>query len=402
MRIKPLIVYPMDPLGNKIGGIQTYIKNFVKYSPDDFKIEFIGVTSDRDNRPVGKWQKISVCSKEIDFLPILYVRDENVRTKMPLGLKFTFMLSRHKRQINFKDTILSYNRIEPSLTLQGIHEKKVLVIHNNTMDILYNKLSEVKWRKLPMVYLQMEKRLIPQMNKVFVVRQDVVEFYQKKYPFMAHRFSFLPTWVDQETFSPFVSSIRLKQKSEFCKKNNCPIDTKLIIFVGRLEGQKDPMLLIDTFGHINRNFPQSRLLIVGNGLLRKETEQRVFQHGLTNFVSFYGNLQQNEVADLLKISDTFLLTSAFEGMPRSVLEALGCGLPVVSTDVGEVRRVVSDGISGLTCSEREPAIIGDAVLRVLKEDNFSAENCILSIQDYTAKRILKKVYNAYYDLSENK
>jgi len=400
MRIKPLIVYPMDPLGNKIGGIQTYIKNFVKYSPDDFKIEFIGVTSDRDNRPVGKWQKISVCSKEIDFLPILYIKDENVRTKIPLSLKFTLSLFKYKKQVNCRDKIITYHRIEPSLPLTNIASKKLLVIHNNTTDLLYSPHSEIKWRKFPWLYLQIEKRLIRKIDKIFAVREDVVKFYKKKYPFMAHRFSFLPTWVDLEIFSPFTPSIRLKQKSEFCKKNNCPIDTKLIIFVGRLEGQKDPLMLINTFRYINKIFPQSRLLIVGNGLLRKEIEQRVSQHGLIDFVFFYGNLPQNEVADLLKISDVFLLTSASEGMPISVLEALGCGLPVVSTDVGEVKRVVRNEFSGLICFEREPAIIGDAALRVLKEDKFSAENCILSIQGYTAKRILKRVYNAYYELDK--
>jgi len=100
----------------------------------------------------------------------------------------------------------------------------------------------------------------------------------------------------------------------------------------------------------------------------------------------------------MRISDVFLLTSAFETGPRSVREALGCGLPVVSTDVGEVKRVVRDEFSGLICSKRDANVIGDAVLKILKDNKCSAENCQLSIQDYTARRVLNKVYNIYYDL----
>jgi glycosyltransferase involved in cell wall biosynthesis len=110
-------------------------------------------------------------------------------------------------------------------------------------------------------------------------------------------------------------------------------------------------------------------------------------------VYFFGAQPQERVAELMRVSDVFLLPSAFEGMPISVLEALGCGLPVVSTDVGEVKRVVRNGFSGIISSEQEPAKLGDSVLKIFtKQNELSAENCLLSIKDYTASRILGKVY----------
>ncbi len=68
--IKSLIIYPMDLLGSKLGGIQTYIKNFIKYAPDDFDISFVGVSTKAAERPVGKWQRIELYSRQINFLPL--------------------------------------------------------------------------------------------------------------------------------------------------------------------------------------------------------------------------------------------------------------------------------------------------------------------------------------------
>jgi glycosyltransferase involved in cell wall biosynthesis len=392
----------MDPLGNKIGGIETMIRSFIKYAPDDFDIEFVGVTSDKQNRPVGKWQQITAYTKKINFLPVLYIREENVRTTIPLSLKFTLSLFKYKKQLNCKDRILTYHRIEPSFPHANIPAKKVCFIHNNTIDLLYSPHTEVKWRNFPLLYFQMEKKLISQMNKVFAVREDVVESYQKKYPFMADRFSFLPTWVDEETFSPYNNEVKAGHKSMFLKSKSLQANTKLILFVARLEGQKDPLLLIDTFYYVNKHFPEIILLIVGTGALKGKMEDKIKQYGLKEKICFLSTLSQKKVAELMRISDVFLLTSAFEGMPRSVLEALGCGLPVVSTDVGEVRRVVRNKFSGLICTERKATAIGDAVLKVLNGKNISVDKCLLSIQDYTAKRVLGMVYSAYYDLTEKR
>jgi len=227
----------------------------------------------------------------------------------------------------------------------------------------------------------------------------VVESYQKKYSFMADRFSFLPTWVDEETFYPYNNEAKTKHKKNFLLEREFSVNNRLVLFVGRLEGPKDLLLLIDTFYYVNKRIPETILLIVGTGALRGKMERKIKRYGLEERVCFLGVLPQNRVAELMRISDVFLLTSAFEGMPMCVLEALGCGLPVVSTDVGEVKRVVKDWFSGLLCSERSAESIGGAVLKMLREcKKFSVEKCLSSIQDYTAKRVLNKVYDVYYDL----
>lgn len=395
--IKSLIIYPMDPLGSKIGGIETFLKNFIKHSPDDFEIEFVGVSSNK-KRPVGRWQEIKLYGRRFRFHPVLYVKDENIRTKIPLALKFTISLLRYKHRIPLENRILEFHRIEPSLPFRSTVNKKLLFVHGNIMDI-YNPHAEVKWGKFPWFYFQMEKRLIGYFSKIFVVREDGVRFYKGRYSSLVDRFSFLPTWIDEETFYPYKNDERQKKKLEFIEKNGFSPQDKLILFVGRLEGQKNPMLLIETFFHVSKHLPESRLLVVGTGGLKKKILEEIKRYRINGRVNFFGVLPQVKVSELMRISDIFLLTSAFEGMPFSVLEALGSGLPVVSTNVGEIRKVVKNGFSGLISSEHRSDVIGNAVLEILNnKPRFNSGNCLMSIKEYKAKSVLQQVYQTHYNL----
>ncbi|MCX8011584.1 MAG: hypothetical protein N3A64_00300, partial [Desulfobacterota bacterium] len=174
-KVKCLIIHPMDPLGNKIGGIETLIKNFIKYTPKDFDIEFVGISSDK-RRQIGKWHHAELCGKEFNFLPILYIENENIRPTIPLSIKFTFFLFRQKNQISLEKRILMFHRVETSLPFRRCSNPKCLTIHSHMMD-LYNQNSDVRWSKFPWLYFKLEAHLISGMDRIFIVRRDGVEFY---------------------------------------------------------------------------------------------------------------------------------------------------------------------------------------------------------------------------------
>jgi len=80
-------------------------------------------------------------------------------------------------------------------------------------------------------------------------------------------------------------------------------------------------------------------------------------------------------------------------MPMCVLEALGCGLPVVSTNVGEVKKVVENDFSGEVVESVSPRIISQSIEKVLSTPNkYSKNNCIMSISQYTPQKVLKPLY----------
>jgi glycosyltransferase involved in cell wall biosynthesis len=387
-KIKLLIIHPFDPLGNKIGGIQTFIKNLVKYGPDGFEIYLVGVTSDKELRQKGKWQKLEVLGRRIDFLPVLYVKDENKRSRVPLSLKFTAALIKYRKLISTEDKILEFHRIEPILPFINMLKKSILTIHCNTFN-LSDKHNEVKWKRFPWLYFILEKILINKVEKIFIVRRDSVGFYKRKYSFSSDKFFFLPTWVDTDIFYSVENEITKKEiKKYFCTENNLSYDSKFVVFVGRLEGIKDPMLLVDTFHLVSKHNPEVQLLIVGTGAFKRKMQERARDYGISEKIYFLGVLSQNELADIMRMGNVFLLTSASEGMPRSVLEALACGLPVVTTEAGEVDLVVKDNFSGYVCRKRDAKNLGDSVLKILREKNIKLQDCVKSIEPYTAEKII--------------
>ena len=116
-----------------------------------------------------------------------------------------------------------------------------------------------------------------------------------------------------------------KLKVQECK---FPFSTFTFINIGRLHPQKNQKMLIDAFYRLND--PHSKLIIIGEGELREELEYLIESLGLSENVFLLGR-QSNPFAYLSK-ADAFVLSSDYEGFPNVVLEALGCALPVISTD----------------------------------------------------------------------
>lgn len=399
-KIKLLILLPIDPLGNKIGGTKTFIKNFVEYSPDEFDIEWVGISTNKKERPVGKWQKIKLGNKVFNFLPILYLRDESKKTKLPIILYFVLNLIKNKSRIFLDDRILEYFSIEPATLFKNAANKKIFYMSGHAKD-LFHPHYEGRWRKFPWVYLKIEKSLIHQMEKVFVVSNSGLEFYKELYPFMKDRFYFCPSFVDTKKFYPWSSGgAKAKRSMEFKNRYGFSERDRIIIFVGRLESAKNPFLLIDSFYNLLKYDPDVKLLIVGTGNLEKVVIEKVKKYNLQENVKFLGVFSPDDVAELMKISDVFLMTSAFEGMPMAVLEALASGLPVVSTDVGEIKMVVRDGISGLLVRDNNAESIAKSVLEILNnKGKFNSKNCVDSIKDYTVEHVLNEVYKMHYDIN---
>lgn len=107
----------------------------------------------------------------------------------------------------------------------------------------------------------------------------------------------------------------------------------------------------------------ARLVMVGDGPLRPTLEARARDLGLNGAVRFLGAVPR--AASFLPHFDVFVLSSVWEGMSNSLLEAMAAGRPVVATRVGGNPEVVVDGETGLLVPPRDPRALADAVLRLL-------------------------------------
>ena len=118
----------------------------------------------------------------------------------------------------------------------------------------------------------------------------------------------------------------------------------LILFVGRLFPQKNPMLFVEMARRLLDDGVRCKFGIVGDGPLRPALASRIAAARMTDSVRLLGH--QRDVPSLLCSADLLVLTSDWEGMPNVVLEALSMGVPAVATDVGGVREIIVDGANG--------------------------------------------------------
>ena len=139
-----------------------------------------------------------------------------------------------------------------------------------------------------------------------------------------------------------------------------------LLFVGRLTPGKGPQHLIDAFAGVAGDYPDLDLKIVGDGPMRGTLERRIESLGLSARVQMVGERPNDELPYHYNKSLAFVLPSLNEGMPRTVLEALACGLPVVTSDLEQLRPVV-DGV-GYTAEPGSASDLHRAIERLLESE----------------------------------
>lgn len=136
-----------------------------------------------------------------------------------------------------------------------------------------------------------------------------------------------------------------------------PQDRKLLLWVGRMVDVKGLDVLIAAVDQLRQRVPEALLLLVGDGELRDRVLNDVRARQLESHVRWVGAKPQQQLPDWYRAADLFCLSSWSEGLPNVLREALSCGLPFVSTDVGSVREI-ADAHGGQPFAELVP--IGDS------------------------------------------
>ena len=160
-------------------------------------------------------------------------------------------------------------------------------------------------------------------------------------------------------------------------------DSIVFTHVARFNTQKNQDLLINAFNRLAKEYDKFTLLIIGNGY-ESEEGCKLRQIACSN-IHFLG--EKNNVNDYLLCSDAFCLTSKYEGLPISLLEALSCGVTPICTSVGGIPDVITDGANGYLSKEQNIESYCDAIKRFMKaplsrsklieyfKENYSMEVC---------------------------
>jgi len=171
------------------------------------------------------------------------------------------------------------------------------------------------------------------------------------------------------------------------------IDGFALGVAGRLTAQK---ALGDTLEALAR-VPDVALLVLGDGPERAKLEHRAGELGLADRVRFLGAGTRDDVIALFRAVDAALLTSAWENLPHTLLEALATGTPVIATAVGGIPEVVRDEENGLLVPPRDIAAIASAIDRLVHDDALRASLAAAaapSVEELAEPRILRRIVQA--------
>jgi len=147
-----------------------------------------------------------------------------------------------------------------------------------------------------------------------------------------------------------------------------PEDAQVIGTTARLADQKAPLDMVKAVALLRR--PDVYMAWVGDGVLRPQTERMIEREGLTERFLLLGN--RDDVPDLLPAFDVFAMSSLWEGLPCSVVEAMTCGIPVVATAVNSVPEVVIPGETGLLARPADPESLRTALAYLLDHPSDAA------------------------------
>jgi glycosyltransferase involved in cell wall biosynthesis len=160
-------------------------------------------------------------------------------------------------------------------------------------------------------------------------------------------------------------------------------DEPVLIAAGRLEPQKGHEVLLAAMPAVLSEFPQCRLVCVGDGSLWTELERQAITLGISESVRFVG--YQSNIQDWLALADVSVLASHYEGLPLIAIESLAAGRPVVATAVDGTPEVVVDGVTGLTVPPGKPAELAGAIRLMLRSAELR-RTCARSGRQWVLKR----------------
>jgi glycosyltransferase involved in cell wall biosynthesis len=177
-----------------------------------------------------------------------------------------------------------------------------------------------------------------------------------------------------------------------------PLDAPVVISLGALSWEKDPLAQLEVMEGVRRVLPGSVHLIAGDGPLRHDVQHEADRAGLDGLARILGI--RSDVADLLAAADVLLLASKVEGMPGCVIEAGMSGLPVVSYAVAGVPEVVIDGETGYLVGPGEIGGLIDRTIELLKDPTQRARMGVAARDRCTAAYDIGVIAPKYLEIYE--
>ena len=189
-----------------------------------------------------------------------------------------------------------------------------------------------------------------------------------------------------------------KVGAKFYKKYNVPIDRPTVLYVGRVDPEKNVGLVIEAFKRVLASVPNAVLVIVGDGVDKARLEEKVKRLGIDDSVRFLGRVVAPDLYEIYKMGDVFATASEIETQGIVLIEAAASGLPLIAVDAGAVAEVCVDGKNGFLCNPESMSEIALAMEKILTDDKLREKFSKASLKiaaEHDFEKTLDKFINIY-------
>jgi glycosyltransferase involved in cell wall biosynthesis len=358
------IVHQFDPAEHIAGGVHGFITDLIRLAPDRHRFRIIGVDA-IGGRQLGTWSTAEIAGREVSFLPVARLSAGRER-RVPHTLRLIGGLLVHRPRI--ASDFVHAHRGETGLFASVAFRRVPLVqfVHTDAAEAMRHR-TESFWRYLPRTHLFAESLAVRRAAAAWVYNAEAARRLGASAPSVRAG----QNWYDDAVFRP---------------RGGVRRDELTVGWIGRFEPSKDPLRAVSVFAELARRGVRFRGWFAGSGTLGDAIRQNVEARGLAGQVSLHGTLEPSGVARLLEETDVLLLTSLWEGQPRAVLEALGAGVPVVSTAVGDVPELVQEGMSGFISRSGTAGELADLVVEAAERSD--RDRIAASVASHRASQVI--------------
>lgn len=189
-----------------------------------------------------------------------------------------------------------------------------------------------------------------------------------------------------------------KASNEIYEKYGLSKDGLKVLYVGRVDPEKQVGLVISAFKEARRNLPKTELIIVGDGVDKARLEKKVEAEGLGDCVRFLGRVLPPDLYELYKVGDVFVTASEIETQGIVLIEAAASGLPLIAVDKGAVAEVCVDSENGYLCQPGAVKEISVAMVKILSDDKLREKFAKASVKiasEHDFEKTLDSFMNIY-------
>jgi len=325
------------------GGTLSFSKQLISTLPNN-KIALVGITT--DNIKIGRWTTLKIGSVYVDFFPILKINSFNKKPLIPLRIQSLFALFIYLNRIRKKKYNYVFTQTPQFIFALFLYKWESVSF---CFAGLGNSVKLSRYKSLRFLGEIYETLLLKILNKkidcIFAAADSssINIFKNNHRSLIDKKIISLPTRYDETIFFP-------KNKNKVREKLRLPLNKKIIVTTGRLNWVKGWDFLINV---LNSGFDIENfiLIFVGDGEDRSKIEKQ-YLNQIGKSIIITGFVEATIVSDYINASDVFVLGSYTEGWSTSLVEALACGKPIVTTNVSSVNDIITDNENGFIVYDR--------------------------------------------------